>query len=149
MINLDKNFEAFFMQQLPAAYLTFSNFLRNSGSPTIYYLSLNGKQPNIQDIRELSNFFEVTDASDTYHKAVAGKDKAFNKLAIKMAGKMQSDLVSHLQRDYISQGMSRVRAMALEASNQYRVGKAGGPWQNAIAQSVLNLTTLKEGPNDE
>lgn len=149
MIKLDKNFEALFLKQLPESYLTFSNFLRNAGNPTIYYLSLSDKQPNLQDIRELTNFFEVPDASDTYHQAVAGSDKAYNKIAVKMAGKMQSDLVSHLQRDYISQNMSHVRAMALESSRQYRFGKAGGPWQNAIAQSVLSLTTLSEKFNGD
>lgn len=149
MINLDKNFEELFLRQLPASYLAFSNFLRNTGNPTVYYLSLNDKQPDFQNMRTLVNFFETPQASDLYHQAVAGNSKDFNKLSVKMAGKIQSDLMSHIQRDVISQNMSRVRAMSLEASNQYRFGKAGGPWQNAIAQSVLQLTTLSEKFNGD
>lgn len=96
---------------------------------------------------EIARVLDDTVAGDQYFKALSSV-KGYNQVRIKMAAKIQSELINMLERDWKSYKTSRIRAVGNEASRLARHGSMYGPLNRGWMQSVkAYLNEAEENPN--
>lgn len=141
MSQLDKQFEAIFVKQLPEQFASFSDGINGTtGTPGLNYKTSDTGKYIARDKISISDFFTPKDAEAQYHDIVTGQARGL--VVDKMTTKTQSDYIAMLARDTLAVNTSRIRALAFEASKRYKYAKAGGPIQNMILANVTSLINL-------
>ena len=144
MSNLDKNFEKLISEVLPYKAKAISDGLVGTrGGPPQNLTDeqgIDGFTPG--DLDSIKGVFNRADSESLFHKAIAGSDIKYNKLVYKLIAKLQSDLLSQLERDTKLKNMSRIRATAHEASRKRRQSMAGGALINQLLQEIKILSKL-------
>lgn len=141
---LDIKFETLVAKVMTARAGAVAAGLINQGQrPAIDYSSDEISSPDPNDLNAVKDFFNTVEAWVQYHAAVAGTDSESNKLAVKMAAKLQSDLVSQLERDFKSASLTPVRARLFEASRRAKHSERGGPIYSNLIQMVQALSSFE------
>ena len=123
------------------AQLTLSLLLKDGQQrPPLNFSQIPGDGPTIANPRE---FFRLDDTLDKSAVDITTKNKST--YAERMANKLQSDIRSIFQRDFIMEKTPRIRAIALEASKRHRHGESDGPVNNMVMGQVRALLRQSSG----
>jgi len=90
--------------------------------------------PSPVNMTQLRDSYDRTDLRQTYKSTI--EDPKNTTLNLAVASKVQSDLLSQAQRDYVMQSSSRIRATMHAASRRAALGSDDGPIAKGIVGDV-------------
>jgi hypothetical protein len=141
MNSLDKNYENLFTILIPENEKAIAEGLAAvKPAPPLYFGNKTISPPTTK--QELYDFFNPVDAWKTYTEYLDGGSAQLSTLNLKMAAKLQSDMLAQLKREYLMFTTSYVQACANECSARDKNSKAGGALINIYGQTIRNLNEV-------
>lgn len=105
----------------------FVSYMRGSGEYKAEDLSSEeAEAPKYFDREETRRFFDPDQARTTYVNAFRGEGDA-NAVKFLIVGKLQSDMLGTLEREYKARRSTRLNSLALEVSRRTRHAESDGP----------------------
>lgn len=139
----DRTFERLFANEIPDLAGRMSLSLISSSPMPIPHLGTESvAAPDIKDVDAIGKFFATPDLNRLSTSIASGNPSDTNTLNIKIAAKLQSDILSQLERDYKLRYRSRIRSMAHEATRRLNHSEKQGPIYSNIIQGVHGFIKL-------
>lgn len=139
---VDKKFTRLLKILLPQVAEQAADALLNRGKyPGTSLGTKDDPAPDVNNPAKIAEFFRLNDADKAYVAAMTSTSSEDIKHdAARIAAKLQSDIMSQLERDYKAQHTGRIRMVALQAARRKFHSEPRGPIFSGIGHGIQSFT---------